>query len=168
MGGAGAEGCDSAVKILGRVAIMPFWIEGWIEVNKLESVEEDGWVGFVNIGSIVDGSDEVSEHLFGLSKQAVSDSTSIPAFAARRGIPSNLSTLARASLESIAEHEKQYGAGECSGYTHMTWREVKAANLRSVAVEQSQWSLLFDLLRQLEQSGRFSDDRIRFVVWFNW
>ena len=48
---------------------MPFWIEGWVEVTTQDdSTEEHAWAGAINIGSLVDTADEVSERLFGLSK----------------------------------------------------------------------------------------------------
>ena len=167
MGGAGTGGGRNSIEYLDLLVTMPFWIEGWVEVNRLKGTDDD-WVGLINIAPMIEGFDEVSKRLFGLSKQAAVGSISVPAVAGGRGIPPSASALARASLASIAEHERQFGKGEFGGYTHLTWREVKAASLDSVVVEQSQWSLVFDLLRRLEQDGRFSDDRIRFVVWFNW
>ena len=67
----------------------------------------------------------------------------------------------------ISEHEQHYGEGEFGGYTHALWREIKASSVQETA-NQSDWSVVFDIVHRLEQDQRFSDDQIRFVVWYLW
>ena len=73
-----------------------------------------------------------------------------------------------ADLARIREHERQFGPGEFGGYTHATWREVKAAEAQVETSDSSEWLLVFDLVRRLEADERLSADRIRFVVWYCW
>lgn len=91
------------------------------------------------------------------------------ALAAGRGIPPDASERVGDDLARIADHERRYGPGEIAGYTHATWREVKAASLDATMVEQNEWALVFDLVRRIEYDPRgcFRDDRIRLVVWYN-
>lgn len=147
---------------------MPFSIEGWVEVATPGSPIEEPWHSLIRIGSLIDVGDEVSERLFGLSKRTVSGEVSVAAVAAGRGVPPNHSTAVRGDLAKLADHERQFGTGEVGGYTFMTWAEVKAAGIEPAVIKKSQWSLLFDLIRRLEEDTRFSDDRIRLVVWYNW
>jgi hypothetical protein len=74
----------------------------------------------------------------------------------------------RKELAAIAAYERRYGAGEMGGYTHATWRELQAVEIEPTALAESDWSLVFDLVRRLERDPRFSPERIRFVVWYNW
>jgi hypothetical protein len=147
---------------------MPFSIEGWVEVSRRGSPAEQAWESLIRIGSLIDVADEVSERLFGLSKRSVSAEAAVAAVAAGRGVPPNHSTAVRGALAELADHERQFGTGEVGGYTFMTWAEVKAAEIEPAVIEKSQWSLLFDLICRLEEDTRFSDDLIRFVVWYNW
>jgi hypothetical protein len=144
---------------------MPFWIEGWVEVM---CVPEDGiWQGVIKIAPLVSSSDSFSEAFFGLSKAGVS-SAETSAIAARRGKPPNPSTEVRSEFEQIQQHESRYGPGELGGYTYATWREI-ADHLPSLALSgDSDWCLVFDLIRRLLDDDRFSDEHVRVVVWFNW
>jgi len=69
--------------------------------------------------------------------------------------------------ERIADFDDGHGRGEFGGYTHADWREIKGA-IAMVDVRDSDWALVFDLVRRIEQDHRFSDDRTRFVVWYCW
>ena len=49
---------------------MPFWIQGWLEVTTDGPHDAEAiWQAVVDLGPLVDTSDGVSEHLFGLSKR---------------------------------------------------------------------------------------------------
>jgi hypothetical protein len=148
---------------------MPFWIEGWVEVTSLDdTTEEWAWQSLMTISPLVDVADEVSERLFGLSKKCVTGQSPVVPLFAGRGIPPNPSKEVQRDLEEIIELERKYGPGEIGGYTHATWREIKSTNILSVARPDSDWRLVFDLVQRIEQDYRFSDEKIRFIVWFNW
>ena len=148
---------------------MPFWIEGWVEVSAIIAPEEDrAWRGAINLGTLVDAADRVSERLFGLSKRHASAEFRAGSPAKGRGLPTDPSLEVRRAIEAVAAHERRFGAGEFSGLTHATWREVKPAIVGDPEVAESDWSLVFDLVRRLERDRRFTEDRIRFVIWYNW
>lgn len=150
---------------------MPFWIEGWVEITVLDKTERDdesAWQGVINISPLIDVADIVSERLFGLSKQCVAGEKAVNSLAAERGLPDYPSAEVRRNIQEIRNYEESYGRGEFGGYTYATWREIKAVGFESNALQQSDWNLLFDLMRRLEQDYRLSDSKIRIVVWFNW
>ncbi len=143
-------------------------IQGWIEVDR-SGEPEDGhaWQAVINIGPLIDTPDLVSERLFGLSKDYAT-ARSDDQVAGRRGLPANPSQTVTAELLRIKQHESQFERGEFGGYTHATWREIKAAPLDDQVVRRSDWQLIFSLCERLEQDSRLSDNRIRFVVWYCW
>ena len=129
--------------------------------------DEHAWTDVINLGSLIDVADEVSERLFALSKLCVTNKEIAPSsLAPNRGLPPNPSAGVRAALSEIDEHETKYGKGEFGGYTHASWAEVKSHEIDAIAMQRSDWKIVFDLVRQLEH--RFTADRIRFVVWFVW
>lgn len=148
-----------------------YWIEGWVEVTYCHGSEQDdeyAWQSLINILTLINAADSTSERLFGLSKRCTAREVSIESLAAGRGAPPNPSAQVKAELNSIKELEQQYGPGECGGYTHATWQEIKSASIGEEALQRSDWKCVFDLVRHLEQSQRYSDDQVRFVVWLNW
>lgn len=150
---------------------MPFWIEGWVEISRFtgqEKQEENAWSGAINLSTIIDVSDHVSEQLFGLSKRCVAGEVDIEGIFATRGSPPNPSNEVLAELKVIAKHECQYGPGECGGYTYALWSEVKNIPNLDEMLKDSDWNTVANLVLQLEKDHRFSDDQIRLVVWFNW
>lgn len=148
---------------------MPFWIEGWIEATRMEAPEQDehAWSGVIRIAPIVDVADEVSERLFGLSKTLVASGTE-NALAPNRGIPENPSAELRAELEVHRAHERKYGRGELGGYTFASWTEISAERRSLPSLAESEWALVFDLAERLAADPKFSEDRVRVVVWYNW
>jgi hypothetical protein len=149
---------------------MPFWIEGWVEVARVEDkADEYAWQGLMRINPLVDTADEMSECLFGLSKRVVAGEFEVAVSFGSRGIPPNPSSSLQEEIATIEAHERRFGEGEMGGYTHATWRELKSLDSISAGSRvDSEWSLMFNLLRCLEQSGRYDDDGIRLVVWYNW
>ncbi|WP_437734449.1 hypothetical protein [Sorangium sp. So ce1335] len=149
---------------------MPFWIEGWVEVTRDLPSEEDehSWQGLLRVGPLVDGADEVSEELFGLSKRLVSSEQPHGAVAARRGVPPHPSAELRADLVRIAEHERIHGPGELGGYTYATWSELSAFRAARPDVLSSDWAIVFDIAERVATDPRFSCARLRLVVWYNW
>ncbi|AYQ29291.1 MULTISPECIES: hypothetical protein [unclassified Polaromonas] len=148
---------------------MSFWIEGWVEVAcSVDTPEKNAWAGLIRLGPLIDTYDEVSEELFCLSKRVVTGEVQIRALAPLRGIPDDASTSVKYDLAGIADHEEQFGTGEFGGYTHATWRDMKTHPLTSEVAPHTEWSTVFDLLRTLERSGKYNDEGIRIVVWYNW
>ena len=145
---------------------MSFDIEGWVEVT--DGFDELIWIGAIRLASLIDVADEVSEQLFGLSKRCVSGEHHVTPLAADRGVPTTVSPEAQSDLQLIRDHEAEHGEGEFGGYTFATWQELKRANLPPNTLARSSWSLIFDFMTRLEADDRFSDDRIRVVVWYSW
>lgn len=142
---------------------MPYWIDGWVEHHRADDpADPHGWTGLVRLAPLVDGADGVSERLFGLSRRQP-----IPgALFAGRGWPDPLSAEAEADRDRIAAREAEFGPGECGGYTHATWAEVRASGVEPGT--DSDWRLVFDLLARIAGDPRFPADRLRLVVWFDW
>lgn len=150
---------------------MSYAIEGWVEVTWCQDAEQDedyAWQSLINLGVLIQVSDAVSEQLFGLSRRCVSGDVETQPLAAHRGIPSNPSPQVQWEMEWIQKHEKQYGPGECGGYTYATWQEIKTIPVGDSAFAESDWRVVFDLVQRLEQSQRYADNQIRFVVWYSW
>ena len=146
---------------------MPYWIEGWVEATRFDGAEQEdrhAWQAVLNLSSLIDVVDAVSEQLFGLSKRWQPEHGAV---AAGRGAPPNPSDELRNDLEQIEQHERKHGPGEYGGLTHAKWSEIKSAAPELIASE-SEWRTVFDLVERLERDERLSADRIRFVVWYNW
>ena len=143
---------------------MPFWIEGWVEVARsTDLTDEHAWRGVVQLDNLIDVGDAVSERLFGLSNRCVAGEYPVESFAAHRGIPANPSSEVRHQLDWYASRGC---ADEIGGHTHTTWAELKTVRFSEQELEDSDWVLVFDLIKQLEQ--RFEATHIRFVVWYSW
>jgi len=147
-----------------------FWIQGYVEITTLEENERDehAWQSVMAIGPLVDGADIVSERLFGLSKRCVVGEAGIDSLASGRGLPQYPSEWVSHKIAQIREHQKEYGKGEVGGYTFAYWNEIKTVEFTSEELRESDWALVLDLVSRLEQDYRFSDDKIRIVVWFDW
>jgi hypothetical protein len=152
---------------------MPIGTDGWIEVSRLddsELEEEFAWQALMNLSAYIDVVDEVTEILFGYSKRILGGEYHLQAIAKDRDIPINSSEQVKQELESIREHEKEYGQGEFFGYTHIYFHEIKQINWQhySLLETESDWFTLFSLLDKLLDDNRFKAHKIRLVVWFNW
>jgi len=147
---------------------MSLQIAGWAEVTVFPPTEQDSysWRGVLRLAPLIDTDDSVSERLFGLSKRCIRE-RSFGGLVAQRGIPSNVSIEVRSALEGIHEHEERFGVGEIGGYTHATWRELKAAQ-SELQLSESSWRVVFDILARIEKDFRFTADRIRLIVWYEW
>ncbi len=146
---------------------MPYFINGWVEATRFDGAERDdrfAWQAVLSISALVDTADAVSERLFGLSKDWTPEHGAV---AAGRGAPPHPSDGLRADLDEIARHEAKHGPGEFGGLTHATWQELKAA-LPDLDLSTSDWRTVFDVVARLEQDERLNDERLRFVVWYDW
>lgn len=148
-----------------------FWIQGWVEVTNYIDSEQDGkhaWMSLFNLGTLIVFSDPISEHLFGLSKRTISEEFKSKSYFANRGLPSNPSSEIQREISSIEELEIKHGSGEFGGYTYALWSEIKSIKFDKEILDKSDWKLVFDLVNRLETDRRYSDNQIRFIVWYNW
>lgn len=91
-----------------------------------------------------------------------------PAVAANRGLPLNPSGEVKIARATIREFEHKLGSGEIGGYTFAGWGEIKAVPFTDQELRESNWDLVFGLIRQIETDDRFSEDKIRIVAWYSW
>ena len=146
-------------------------IHGWIEVTRFSGAEQEdehAWIAVIGLSGLVDVPDVVSERLFGLSKRSVNGEAAVPAVAANRGLPLNPSEQVKIARARILELEHQFGSGECGGYTFAGWREIKAVPFTDEELRESNWEIVFGLIREIETDGRFSEDKIRIVASYVW
>lgn len=146
---------------------MTFNIQGWIEISRWPDSGDDehAWQGVLNLGSVVDVADALSERLFGLSRENVQRPHIDNAIAARRGVPPNPSPQVQDAIRQIRANEALYGEGEYGGFTYATWEEIRQCSFNEVSFEE-QWCIPFGVSRLLE--ARCPASQIRFVVWFVW
>ncbi len=150
-------------------------IHGWVEVSQLDRerrTEEHAWGGVISISAVIDSCDEVSQLLFGFSKQALTGGALpyVP-IAANRGLPPNPSGNVQQDLKDIRDLEQRFGPGEFRGYTHIDVTEIESIDWRSYGVsnlESSDWSLLFRMVWLMRSDHRFADAGIRIVCWISW
>ena len=153
---------------------MPFWIQGWLEVTMDDPDASDAiWRGVVDLGVLIDTSDDFSELMFGLSKSYRSDQTKRKtSLFADRGLPKIQSAALANALEGHKQLAKDYGPGEIGGYTYVLLADVRSAMPPDLSLEKSDWKLVFDiaalLIASARHSARHSADQVRFTVWYNW
>jgi hypothetical protein len=146
---------------------MPFRIEGWIEVCRGNNPDdENAWFGIIDVGPLVDTPDTISDQLFGLSQRFVNGGRPTESLAANRRLPRNPSAAVKEAIDRIQLHEAKFGTGQFGGYTHASWAEIGKFPIRPADLNQSDWYMVFDLVRCLEQY--VPADRIRFTLWFSW
>jgi hypothetical protein len=120
-----------------------------------------------------------SIHLWTRAMKCPNDCSGSPSSALRAKLMSRLSPPGgacrlilreRSATRShrIADYERRYRAGESGGFTFAMWDEVRSAVPDSPKLGESDWGLVFDLVRRLTRDSRFPAHRIRFVVWYNW
>ena len=150
-------------------------IHGWVEISEWgrdKWDEEYAWGGVINVGSIVQACDEVSELLFGFSKGALigRELPHVP-IAMNRGTPANPSSQVSLELEWIQEHERKFGPGEFRGYSHLYMSEIDALDWQHYGVattEPNDWWLLFKMIDALRSDQRFVNAGFRLVCWVSW
>jgi hypothetical protein len=150
---------------------MGMWVEGWIEVRLWHNgpEDEDSWQAVVDVGSLTDDTDTISELLFGLSKaRACLDHDTPPGIFEGRGKPAHVSRQIRSDWEAIRLHEDKYGPGEIDGYTSANWAELAAVRPNLPDLAESDWRRVLDLMAVLAEGGRYPADRVRIVVWYSW
>jgi hypothetical protein len=151
---------------------MPYRVEGWIEVTIYDGVEQEkeyAWMGFVNICAVIGTGDTISEKLFGLSKRCSAREFIVDSLAADRGLPPYPYDEVEREMKLIRRPEKKHGGPTgYGGYTYAKWSEIKKVSFSEQELEDSDWPLLFDIAQRLESDYRYTDEKIRFVVWFNW
>lgn len=149
---------------------MPLETNGWIEYTPCFTLKErnddHSWQTFMNIDSIVDHTDEITELLFGYSKRIIRKEFDIDSLAKDRGIPNNATALVKQEMERIKAFEKEHGDGEIFGYTFIYYDEIK--NVTPSIPADSPWGKLFKLIELFKTIKGLEDQQIRLVVWFDW
>ncbi len=110
---------------------MPFWIQGWLEVTTDGPQDAEAiWQAVVDLGALVDTSDEISEHLFGMSKRFRSDPTLRDrSLFAERGVPVVRSLAVGNALANHRQLAAQHGPTGIGGYTFANYAEIRAAGV---------------------------------------
>ena len=143
---------------------MPFWVQGWLETSTGAVDSNTIWFPTVNISSLVDSGDEVSEILFGLSKRCRKNKDLIEqSLFAERGLPANASDLIK---NEKSKNEKYQG--ECGGYTYASFEEMMHSEFDIREHKKSDWTLIFGILKSMLDDPRFTPKNLRIIVWFNW
>ena len=144
-------------------------IHGWVEITRQDEPERSGehaWTGVLNLSALIDVADPISERLFGLSRRAASDGNAMAGIASGRGLPAYPSKEVADDIAAIRALARQSGHDECEGFTFATWREIAAVGVSDAELRSSDWTVVFDLVRRLQEDERLGPDRIRFVVYF--
>ena len=143
---------------------MPYWIQGWIETSTGPISDRPIWLATVNLSPLIDTGDEVSEKLFGLSKQIARDRTRMKdSLFACRGLPEDVSEFVQEKVEQDSQYPREIG-----GYTYASVAEVEQAGFEIGGFPNSDWTVAFKIIDSLLTDERFTKDNLRFVVWSNW
>jgi hypothetical protein len=143
---------------------MPYWIQGWIETSTGPISDRPIWFATVNLSPLIDTGDEVSEKLFGLSRQIARDRTRMKdSLFACRGLPEDVSKFVQEKVEQDSQYPREIG-----GYTYASVAEVEQAGFEVGEFPNSDWSVVFKIIDSLLTDERFTKDNLRFVVWSNW
>ena len=143
---------------------MPYWIQGWIETSTGPLSDIPIWFATVNLAPLIDTGDEVSEKLFGLSKEIARDRARMKdALFARRGLPEDVSGIVQREVEQGLKYPE-----EIRGYTHASVGEIERAGFEIGGFPSSDWSVVFKIVDSLLTDERFTKDNLRFVVWSSW
>jgi hypothetical protein len=149
---------------------MPLTIHGWVEITVYDEPERSGaqaWMGFLNLAALIDVADSVSDRLFGIRRLLSGPrDDGVAAVAGDRGLPLYPSEEVADEIAQIRAATRRTGQEECGGYTFATWREIQAAGFNDAELRESDWGVVFDLVRRLERDERFGPDKIRFVVYY--
>ena len=146
-------------------------IHGWIEItyaSDRDAQDDTMWMGVTRLAPLVDVPDKFSEAVFGFSKAAVANPESVSPIASNRGVPTACSSQVRDEIARIRDHERQYGPGECGGFTFVSYAELMRVNWDSVGIRphESEWATVFRVLDAL--GSRFDQEKIRLVTWWVW
>lgn len=153
---------------------MGIYVCGWVEISQLDPerrAEEHAWRAVINVETLIDDCDEISELLFGFSKRALTGGLlpCVPV-AAKRGIPPNPSQVVQRDLQDIQAHEQKSGP-EMLGHTYLDATEIDSLDWSSYGIsdlESSNWWLIFKMIRLLRSDDRFKYVGIRIVCWVSW
>lgn len=154
---------------------MPVQIEGWIEFspyeNPKEREDEDSWISWMEIGSVIQFNDEINWIHFGNPKEFNANSPKFVPIAKEKGIPHNPSHYLQIDLKSNIDFEKNYGKGNLFGFTHIYFSEIEKinwSNLSQVDSKNSDWLKLFKLIKMFMKIKKIKSDQIRIIAWYNW
>jgi hypothetical protein len=134
--------------------------------------DEHAWSSLLNLSGLIDGTDSVSEALFGLSKRLLSGTK--PGFsplAHQRGWPPNPSAEVRSDMNEVAAMEAQVGKSEFCGATYIDLHKILAADLSALGVTdlaESDWHAVFEAVENFRKCDRLPNAGFRIVCWATW
>ena len=143
---------------------MPFWIQGWLETSTGSIDAETIWFPTVDLSPLIDTGDEVSELLFGLSKNYRADKELLKkSLFANRGLPTGVSL--KIENEKL-ENDKL--RSECGGYTYVSLQELRNVQFEIGNYPKSDWRVVFAIMHAILGDPRFEPRNLRLVIWFEW
>ena len=147
-------------------------LHGRVEMSRWDESErsdEHAWISLLNLSGLIDGTDSVSEALFGFSKRMLSGTQ--PAFtplAHQRGWPPNPSAEVRIDMNEVAAMEAQFGKSEFRGATYVDLQEILAADLSALGVSdlaESDWHAVIEAVDRFRKCDRLRNAGFRIVCW---
>ena len=152
---------------------MPIDIEGWIEYSPYESLvereEEYAWISWMQVGSVIMFNDEVNWRLFGNPRDFHNQNLEYNPIAKSRGFPENPSDYLTKEIKWIAEFKKKYGKGNFFGFTNFDFSEIEKIDWKNeYDIINSDWLILFELIKTFKELKKLQSEQIRFTVWYNW
>lgn len=154
---------------------MPIDIDGWIEFSpyttEQERNEDDAWLTWMDISSMIDFNDEVNWILFGNPRDFHNERPKHIPIAKNRGFPKNPGGSLKVDIEWITEYEKKFGKGALFGFSHFYFSEIERIDWKidyGISLIESDWEKLFDLTAKFKILKRLKPEQIRFSVWYNW
>lgn len=150
-------------------------LHGWFEMSRRDESErsdEHAWNSLLNLSGLIDGTDSVSEAMFGFSKRLLS--VTKPGFtplAHQRGWPPNPSAEVRSDMDIVAAMEAQFGRGEFCGATYIDLHEILAADLSALGVgdlAESDWHAVFEAIENFRKCDRLRNAGFRIACWATW
>ena len=154
---------------------MPINIQGWIEYSPYEDEKEredqDAWITWMNVSSLIDFNDEINWIIFGNPRDFNNDTPKFKPIAKNRGFPNNPSDELKADIQWIRELEVEYGKGGIFGFSYFYFSEVDKINWKKdygVSIVESDWGKLFELTEKFKALRQITSEQIRLTVWYNW
>lgn len=154
---------------------MPIYTDGWIEYslydNEEERSEENAWLSWMDISTIIKHIDEVHWVLIGDPRKFKSDQTRFKSIAKDRGFPNNPSYYLKLDIELINNSQNNDSVGEYFGFTYLSYSEIENINWKDdyqLEIENSDWGNLFELIDKFRDLKRLNSEQIRLVIWYNW
>ncbi|WP_338764574.1 hypothetical protein WAF17_22155 [Bernardetia sp. ABR2-2B] len=144
-------------------------IQGWVEISSFhnkEDVDSDyGWIGLIDISSVIQFTDEITSLLFGNPNDFLNPNPQIIPIAKNRGLPKNPCWQLRKEIED----EKNYEPNSSFGYTYIMHEEIQCIDFEkhlNMNIEESDWLILFKMIDVFKERKINPIDTIRLSIWY--